>query len=434
MDKPATEPSAVAIDAHNKENQPLAINPQFSAKIADKNNNGSALNSISGELKYCILKRFYSIFVLLIADYKLINAVDAMESILNNKLQAQEPIDQKTTITLPKVPLSNFKKQPKSRKKAVVTEDLSESEEEAAEPWKDAESTQSEDSSSDDSLLEPEQSDHDQSDHELSPESDFDDDTEAGPNVTIRTAGEGENIPCFVCKKTEDPDWILICDKCTDGYHCSCLKPVLHDIPSSETWLCPECSHEKLITALEEKLVEYDQLVKNIELAQNRAAKQERFAIMATVRQIEISENSINTRLRQRPARSYLNKHYDEQFKDIEGLEDSVVVDAVAVDSENERDWEGAGKSSQGSEKSSQGSEKSSIGSEKLSTGSEKFSQGSKKSSQEDEDQLMSSRYPRRTGKRRLLNIIESSDEEDEQPAPARAPFEGRSLRSRAKH
>lgn len=291
--------------------------------------------------------------------------------------------------------------------------ELSESEEENAEPWKNEEVSKSEDSSSDESLPEPEQSDH-----ELSPESDFDNDAEAGPNMSIRTAGEGDNIPCFVCKKTEDPDWILVCDKCSNGYHCSCLKPVLHSIPSTETWFCPECSHQKLIKALEGKLVEYDQLVKRIERSANRASRQERLAILATVRQIDMNEKKVSTRLRQKPARSYLNKDYDEQFKDIEGLEESV-VDAVAVDSENE-DWKEVGKSSQGSGKSSQGSEKS--------------SQGSKKSSQEDQDELMSARFPRRTGKRRLLNINESSDEEAEQPAPVPAPVEGRSLRSTAKH
>lgn len=280
-----------------------------------------------------------------------------------------------------KAPENVNKKPPKPRKKAAAKKSLSESDDET----KDEELLQFDDSSSDDSLSEPEV---EKSDHELDPESDFDEDTSAAPNASIRTAEEGDNIACSVCKKAENPEWILICDECDDGYHCSCLKPVLYSIPSSDTWSCPPCSHEKLIQALEGKLEEYDRMVKKLDRSQMLALRRKRFAMMSTAR---ATEQQVSSRLRQKPVRSYVFRSYEEKFKGIEGLEDSVVVE-----SDKDEDWKGSQKSSQ-------------------------------------ESQKVSTKAPVRTGKRRLLNINDSSDE-DEQPAPAPEASEGRSLRSRSKH
>lgn len=45
---------------------------------------------------------------------------------------------------------------------------------------------------------------------------------------------------CQKCGKSDQPEWILLCDECDHGYHCSCLKPVLFIIPEGD-WYCPPC-------------------------------------------------------------------------------------------------------------------------------------------------------------------------------------------------
>lgn len=45
---------------------------------------------------------------------------------------------------------------------------------------------------------------------------------------------------CQKCGKSDQPEWILLCDDCDNGYHCSCLKPVLFIIPEGD-WYCPPC-------------------------------------------------------------------------------------------------------------------------------------------------------------------------------------------------
>lgn len=116
------------------------------------------------------------------------------------------------------------------------------------------------------------------SDHEFSPESDIEDDVIV-PTKRARTArkdvtekgaaaesSEDEDIhACQKCTKNDHPEWILLCDKCDKGYHCSCLIPVLFVIPEG-SWFCPPCQQEKLIEELESKLIAYDAIVKQKEI------------------------------------------------------------------------------------------------------------------------------------------------------------------------
>lgn len=80
------------------------------------------------------------------------------------------------------------------------------------------------------------------SDHEFSPESDIEDTSQIVPLKrarTVRKEGENnhvENSPvidesCIKCGRGDHPEFILLCDKCDKGYHCSCLSPVLFYIP-----------------------------------------------------------------------------------------------------------------------------------------------------------------------------------------------------------
>lgn len=84
------------------------------------------------------------------------------------------------------------------------------------------------------------------SDHEFSPESDIEDTSQIVPLKRARTVRkEGENNDtesnsiidesCMKCGKADHPEFILLCDKCDKGYHCSCLSPVLFYIPEGKS-------------------------------------------------------------------------------------------------------------------------------------------------------------------------------------------------------
>lgn len=48
---------------------------------------------------------------------------------------------------------------------------------------------------------------------------------------------------CYVCLGKEFPEKIVLCDECNYGYHMSCLKPPLKDLPD-EDWYCPSCKRD----------------------------------------------------------------------------------------------------------------------------------------------------------------------------------------------
>lgn len=139
-------------------------------------------------------------------------------------------------------------------------------------PWMNSSSESSSESEQEEDYIEPEHSDLPsiKSDHEFSPESDLEDESYV-PLKRARTA-KIEKMPdddkelidsdvdhsCQKCGKSDHPEWILLCDSCDKGYHCSCLIPVLFIIPEGD-WFCPICQHEKLITNLESKLLQFDE-------------------------------------------------------------------------------------------------------------------------------------------------------------------------------
>ncbi|XP_060524029.1 remodeling and spacing factor 1-like [Cylas formicarius] len=114
------------------------------------------------------------------------------------------------------------------------------------------------------------------SDHEFSPESDLEnDDEDWQPMKRARTARkesdaeEADDCPCQKCGKSDHPEWILLCDKCDNGWHCSCLRPPLLVIPEGE-WFCPPCQHSRLLEQLHAKLVEYDKMLNKKEIEDRR--------------------------------------------------------------------------------------------------------------------------------------------------------------------
>ncbi|XP_056634330.1 remodeling and spacing factor 1 isoform X2 [Diorhabda sublineata] len=116
------------------------------------------------------------------------------------------------------------------------------------------------------------------SDHEFSPESDIENTDTYQPPKRARTARKKvevdsedaeEDFPCQKCGKSDHPEMVLLCDKCDNGWHCSCLRPPLLSIPEGD-WFCPPCQHIKLVENLHAKLLEYDKKLSKKDLEDRR--------------------------------------------------------------------------------------------------------------------------------------------------------------------
>lgn len=68
-------------------------------------------------------------------------------------------------------------------------------------------------------------------------------------NSSINDSIIEEDKPCGRCDKSDNPDWILLCDMCDDGYHTACCIPPLMIVPDGD-WFCPPCEHKMLLTKL----------------------------------------------------------------------------------------------------------------------------------------------------------------------------------------
>ncbi|KAF7130393.1 hypothetical protein RHSIM_Rhsim10G0137200 [Rhododendron simsii] len=51
-------------------------------------------------------------------------------------------------------------------------------------------------------------------------------------------------VVCSKCGSGEDSDEILLCDRCDDGYHMLCLRPIVVRVPIG-SWYCPSCSRNR---------------------------------------------------------------------------------------------------------------------------------------------------------------------------------------------
>ncbi|XP_077867542.1 uncharacterized protein LOC100370373 [Saccoglossus kowalevskii] len=82
-----------------------------------------------------------------------------------------------------------------------------------------------------------------------------------------------DDKPCCKCGQYDQPEWILLCDKCDAGYHTACLRPPLMMIPDGE-WFCPSCEHVTLIVKLQEMLELLDGQIKRKERRQRKKERQ----------------------------------------------------------------------------------------------------------------------------------------------------------------
>lgn len=73
--------------------------------------------------------------------------------------------------------------------------------------------------------------------------------TDESGNQTISFVEEDK--PCERCDRSNDPEWILLCDMCDNGYHLACCIPPLMIVPDGD-WFCPTCEHKMLLSKLKE--------------------------------------------------------------------------------------------------------------------------------------------------------------------------------------
>ncbi|KAJ6649832.1 Remodeling and spacing factor 1, partial [Pseudolycoriella hygida] len=191
-----------------------------------------------------------------------------------------------------------------------------------ANPWQ----TDSEHDESEASEEEHYESDHKlvffKSDHEFSPESDIEDESQIVQTKRARTAQKDDEdeiiddgYACQKCNKHDHPEWILLCDKCDKGYHCSCLIPMLFIIPEGD-WFCPPCQQEKLIEILESQLQKLDNDLKEKEQEEIRKQRIE-FANISLSNVIPDEEDEDETeyvkpkKVRKRPTTSRRRRKND---------------------------------------------------------------------------------------------------------------------------
>jgi ribosomal protein L37AE/L43A len=68
------------------------------------------------------------------------------------------------------------------------------------------------------------------------------------PNIDLwqnpQRAKQDLDQACQVCKKTSVKAGglgMLLCDRCNEGWHMSCMDPVVRKVPKGD-WFCPRCA------------------------------------------------------------------------------------------------------------------------------------------------------------------------------------------------
>lgn len=81
----------------------------------------------------------------------------------------------------------------------------------------------------------------------------------SSPDISVLNSSQESQDSCLMCKKSNHPETILLCDKCDVGYHTACCIPPLYYVPDGE-WYCLNCEQIMLL----EKLKEYRTTLQSI--------------------------------------------------------------------------------------------------------------------------------------------------------------------------
>ncbi|XP_053970736.1 uncharacterized protein LOC128872264 isoform X2 [Hylaeus volcanicus] len=220
-----------------------------------------------------------------IEDEILVDSKDKKDSTEKKKRKKQKPESEEEVVIKEIETDKKSKRKRRRRKKKKMLAKFNE-----AHPWRSSSGSSSdeenevEEEEDEEEEIESEGSLLFKSDHEFSPESDLEKDQESEPLRRARTAQKAQSdveeaddeYACQKCDKADHPEWILLCDSCDKGWHCSCLRPALMLIPEGD-WFCPPCQHNLLVTKLQESLRSYDQLAKRHE---NEVLRKKRLAFV----------------------------------------------------------------------------------------------------------------------------------------------------------
>ncbi|XP_076164195.1 uncharacterized protein LOC143145064 isoform X2 [Ptiloglossa arizonensis] len=210
---------------------------------------------------------------------------DKKDSAEKKKRKKQKPESEEEIVIKEIEKEKKSKRKRRKRKKKKMLAKFNE-----ANPWQSSSGSSSDDENENDEEEDEEEEIESEgsllfkSDHEFSPESDLEKDQESEPLRRARTAQKAQSdveeaddeYACQKCGKADHPEWILLCDSCDKGWHCSCLRPALMLIPEGD-WFCPPCQHNLLVAKLRESLRTYDQLAKRHE---NEVLRKKRLAFV----------------------------------------------------------------------------------------------------------------------------------------------------------
>lgn len=153
---------------------------------------------------------------------------------------------------------------------------------------------------------------------------------------------DDEDKPCSRCDKSNDPESILLCDMCDDGYHLACCIPPLMIIPDGD-WFCPSCEHKTLLNKLNEILTYITQLLESKErermkrarLRQAAAARRQQAqqdALTSDKQRLKLKIKSEKDDEEERRAEIKLEQQRQRQQRYQKKLESSESADEIAPD------------------------------------------------------------------------------------------------------
>jgi ribosomal protein L37AE/L43A len=73
------------------------------------------------------------------------------------------------------------------------------------------------------------------------------DDIMARARYVVVEKEDYSNTMCEQCGSGDNPEELLLCDKCDNGFHMKCVRPIVARIPIGP-WICPKCSGTKKVT------------------------------------------------------------------------------------------------------------------------------------------------------------------------------------------